>query len=236
MLKDYAALIFYGTIVLFAAVMYLAPGKTTRIKAFPGLARRQKERREKQEALFKATFPELQPHLHPEEVLQFVSAWRKRPASPEPFEWRHPRGFASATARFARAGDKGQPAEIVDEGGEVLARFVVQDHPEGGALRIGPGKLTVNVQNESVRYWHPEREFKWSRVKGFRMITSLSNRGIVSTDQGTFYSSSDRSYSASTAATAAAAGAAAVTGAGGAFDGGGSSQSWDESADSRTSY
>jgi len=116
-----------------------------------------------------------------------------------------------------------------------FGRFVFQEHAEGGVLRMGPGKLTANLRDAAVRYWHPEREFKWSKLKGWRLITSLSDRSIDSSDRGTSWSSSDSSSATSTAA--AAAGTAAVLGAGGAFDGGGSSDSWsDASGEARTSY
>jgi hypothetical protein len=42
------------------------------LKAGRGAANRRSE------ALFVSTFPELQPHFHPEKVLRFVSAWRPR--------------------------------------------------------------------------------------------------------------------------------------------------------------
>lgn len=131
-------------------------------------------------------------------------------------------------------GEKGRPVELLDEAGAIVSRILLQENPEGGVIRLGPGKFTVNLRDSAVRYWHPEREFKWSKVKGWRVISSLSDRGIDSNDRGTSFSS-DGSPTATTAA-AAAAGAAVVAGAGGAFDGGGSSQSWDESGGSRTSY
>jgi len=189
--------------------------------------------RQKQEALFQATFPELQPYFHPEKVLEFIAAWLKRPMDPGTFEWKDPPGLGVARARFAAAGEKGQPVELLDAAGAMLTRFLLQEHDQGGVIRIGPGKLTANVDDAAVRYWHPQREFKWSRAKGWRLITSLAERPIDSSDYGTSYSSSDRSYG-STAAAAAATGA--VVGAGGAFDGGGASESWDGAAQSRTSY
>ena len=192
--------------------------------------------RQKQEALFQATFPELQPYFHPERVLQFIAAWRKRPVDAGPFEWQDPPGLGAARARFSAAAEKGQPVELVDAAGAIVSRFVLQEHDQGGVIRIGPGKLTANVDDAAVRYWHPAREFKWSRAKGWRLITSLADRPIESSDSGTSYSSSsERSYAATAAATAASA---AVVGAGGAFDGGGASEGWSDSssAEGRTSY
>jgi len=205
------------------------------------------EAAQKQEALFKATFPELQPFFHPKQVLDFVSAWRARNAPPIAFDWTTPAGFGVAKARVGAPGEKGHPVELLDAAGAVLSRFVLQQHEDGGVIRLGAGKLTVKLRDAAVRYWHPEREFKWSRAKGWRLITSLSDRSIDSNDRGTSFSS-DSSSSSSTTAAAAVAGAAVVTGAGGSFDGGGSSSSWDEggsassssddggSSDARTSY
>jgi uncharacterized membrane protein YgcG len=195
--------------------------------------------RQRQEALFQASFPELQPYFHPENVLAFAQAWFARPYASGDFEWERPTGFAAAArARFTKV-DKGLQAEMLDGAGNVLTRFLLQDHHEGAALRIGPGKMTVNLKDSAVRYWHPQREFKWSKAKGWRVINALSDRGIDSTDHGTTFSSDSSSSSSSAASdVAAVAGVAAVVGAGGAFDGGGSSASWDSdsSAESPTSY
>ena len=189
--------------------------------------------RAKQEALFQATFPELQPHFHPEKVLQFVKARRARTGSLVGTTWKNPPGFPGAAAAEIAADAKGEAVRLLDAAGAVLGRFVFQEHAEGGVLRMGPGKLTANLRDAAVRYWHPEREFKWSKLKGWRLITSLSDRSIDSSDRGTSWSSSDSSSSTA----AAAAGTAAVLGAGGAFDGGGSSDSWsDASGEARTSY
>jgi hypothetical protein len=192
---------------------------------------------EKQEALFQATFPELQPYFHPRSVLEFVNAWRARPMNPGAFEWKNPPGLGVGRARFSAAGEKGQPVELLDSAGTAVSRFILQDHDQGGVIRIGPGKLTANVRDAAVRYWHPEREFKWSRAKGWRLITQLADRPIDSTDRGTTFSSSSDSPSVTTTAAAAAA-TGAVLGAGGAFDGGGASEGWSDSSsgEGRTSY
>jgi len=191
---------------------------------------------EKQEAPFTATFPELQPYFHPRKALDFVAAWRARPMNPGGFEWTKPPGLGVPRARFLAAGEKGQPVELVDAAGAVVSRFLLLDHDEGGVIRIGPGKLTANVRDAAVRYWHPEREFKWSRAKGWRLITQLADRPIDSTDRGTTFSSSSSDSPSVTTTAAAAAATGAVLGAGGAFDGGGASESWDGASESRTSY
>jgi uncharacterized membrane protein YgcG len=190
----------------------------------------------RQEALFVSSFPELQPHFHPERVLAFVGAWKARVPRPEPLVWKKAPGFGGNRVRLLPRGEKGQPAELLDAADTIIASFVLQDHADGGVIRIDRGKLTINVRDAAVRYWHPQREFKWSRAKGWRVINSLSERGIDSNDRGTSFSDSSSSSSTATAAAAAVAGAAVVTGAGGAFDGGGSSSSWDAGAESRTSY
>ena len=222
----------FGVFVIVAAVMVAIVG--FRIFKSVRAARDSANSRAKQEALFQATFPELQPHFHPEKVLQFVKARRARTGSLIGTTWKNPPGFPAAAVAEIAADAKGEAVRLLDAAGGVLGRFVFQEHPEGGVLRMGPGKLTANLRDAAVRYWHPEREFKWSRLKGWRLITSLSDRPMDSNDHGTSWSSSDSSV-ASTAA--AAAGVAAVAGAGGAFDGGGSSASWDASSgESRTSY
>jgi uncharacterized membrane protein YgcG len=212
------------------------------------VARGTTQSRAKQEALFQSTFPELQPHFHPEKVLQFVNARRARKGSLIGSTWKSPPGFPAAAAAEIAADPKGEAVRLLDASGGVLGRFVFQEHAEGGVLRMGPGKLTVNLRDAAVRYWHPEREFKWSRAKGWRLLSALSDRPIDSNDRGTSFSSdSSSSSSSATTAAAAAAGAAVVVGAGGSFDGGGSSSSWDEggssssageggASDARTSY
>ena len=182
----------------------------------------------RQEALFQATFPELQPYFHPEKVLRFVDAWRLPGRVGK--EWDAPPGLGVARARFAKAGPKGQPVDLLDAAGATLASFLIQEHPDGAVMRIGPGELTVNRRDLAVRYWHPQREFKWSRAKGWRLISALSDREIESSDHGSSFSSDSPSSSSRTTSTAAAAaaGAAVVAGAGGAFDGGGASNAWDD--------
>jgi hypothetical protein len=191
---------------------------------------------QRQEALFKASFPDLQPHFHPAKVLPFVSAWQSRKPNSDTTTWKNPPGFGLPGARLSPMSEKGQMTELLDAAGAAVASFLMQKHPEGGVLRIGPGKITVNVRDKAVRYWHPQREFKWSKLKGWRMVTALSDRGIDANDRGMDVSSDSSSSSTATTAAAAVAGAAVVAGAGGAFDGGGSSSSWDGGSESRTSY
>ena len=184
---------------------------------------------DRQEALFKATFPELQPYFHPEKVLRFVDAWRLPGRAGK--DWDSPPGLGVARARFGATGPKGQGVDLLDASGARVASFLIQPSAEGAVMRIGPGKLTVNGRDAAVRYWHPQREFKWSRTKGWRLISALSDREIESSDHGSSFSSdSSSSPSRTSTAAAAAAGAAVVAGAGGAFDGGGASNAWDAGA------
>ena len=190
--------------------------------------------RKKQEALFQASFPELQPHFHPEKVLQFVAARHARKAAMGTSTWKNPPGFAAAAITEFAADAKGEAVRLLDSAGSLLARFIFQETPEGGVIRMGAGKFTVNLKDAAVRYWHPEREFKWSRLKGWRVLSALSDHSIDSTDRGTSFSSDS---SSTTSMGTGAAAAAVVAGAGGTFDGGGSSAAWDgPSGESSTSY
>jgi len=189
----------------------------------------------KQEALFRATFPELQPYFHPQNVLQFVSGWRARRPGDAAFEWKDPPGFRTPLMKAAAADEKGRQIELRGVAG-LLASFVLQPHPEGAVMRLGAGKFTINVRDKAVRYWHPEREFKWSRAKGWRLVNALSKRPIDSSDRGMTFATDTPSSSGSPGTAAAAGAAAAVVGLGGTFDGGGASAAWDGDSSSRTAY
>jgi len=184
-----------------------------------------------------SSFPELQPNFHPEKVMQFVGAWRSRKSRPDTTIWNDPPGFGPLRARLMPRSERGQPAELLDAAGAVIASFILQDHPEGGVIRMGSGKFTVNVKDSAVRYWHPQREFKWSKAKGWRVLNALADRAIDSNDRGSSFASDSASSSSSSSSRAATA---AMAGAGGTFDGGGSSASWDDGAssstESRTTY
>lgn len=184
---------------------------------------------QRHEALFKAAFPELQPLFHPAKVLEFVAAWRTRGPQPPGARWLRPPGLDAARAQLS-PGSKGEAVELYDETGALVSQFRLQPHPDGGVLRLDPGKFTVNVRDAAVRYWHPEREFKWSRAKGWRVITRLSDQAIDSTDRG-FESARDTSSSSPSASTVATT-AAVIAAAGGTFAGGGASAKWDDAADS----
>jgi uncharacterized membrane protein YgcG len=179
------------------------------------------------EALFRSMFPELQPYFHPLKLIAFVRARRARKAPPGP--WKNPPGLEVDTAEMLEAVDGRERVRLLDAAGALLGEFTFEDHVEGGALRVGKGKLTVNVQdpnNPRVRYWHPDREFKWKGGK-WTFQSRMADRDIDSSDSSTSFSS-DSSSSSSAARTAAVAGGIAA--AGGAFDGGGASAAWDGAA------
>jgi hypothetical protein len=141
--------------------------------------------------------------------------------------WKPIPGFEAASASVEPAEKERERVELLDAAGAILTRFTLEDLPEGAALRVGPGKLTVDVGdkiNPRVRYWHPDREFKWKGGK-WTFVSRLADEPLNPSDSGTSFS---RDSPTGTVATAAAA-AAGIVAAGGAFDGGGASQSWDDS-------
>ncbi len=175
--------------------------------------------RGKNEALFRSMFPELQPHFHPERLLEFVrarldSSWSART------RWMDPPGFPAATvAELAPDTRERERVRLLDAAGKPLADFTFEKHAEGGVIRVGKGKFTVDIRKPAeprVRYWHPDREFKWSRA-GWVFKTAVADEPFES-------SSSSSSFSTMPAAAAAAG----IVGLGGSFDGGGAAGSWDD--------
>jgi len=187
------------------------------------------------EALFVSMFPDLQPYFHPTKLIEFV---RARLASRPPQGgkvWKNPPGFGVEDASIGF--DNGRESvQLRDAQGQVLADFFFEEHPEGGVIRFGKGKFTVNLREQvpRVRYWHPDREFKWSQPKGWTFVTRVADEPFSRSDSDSSSSSSSGSSrdSSISGTTAAAAGAAGIVAAGGAFDGGGASQAWDDSAGS----
>lgn len=185
--------------------------------------------RDKNEALFRAMFPELQPHFHPERVIEFVRARLARGPAPAASYWSRPPGFPAASAAECAVGEKGREhVRLAGKPRGILGEFQFEKHPEGAVLRVDKGKLTVDLrkpEDPRVRYWHPEREFKWSRA-GWIFRTPVADEPFESSSSGSNSSSSDSS--SGSARTAAAA--AGIVGLGGAFDGGGASAGWDDAA------
>ncbi len=180
----------------------------------------------KSEALFQSMFPELQPHFHPARLVEYVKARRARRPPASGMQWKNPPGFAAAVADIKLDGGR-ERVRLVDAAGALLGEFLFEEHAEGGVLRVGKGKITVNTRETvpRVRYWHPDREFKWT-PSSWKFQSRVADRSIDSDDRGTSYSGSSSSSPSSTATTAAAA--AGIVAAGGTFDGGGASGGWDE--------
>jgi hypothetical protein len=209
------ALLEYGFFVVIAAIVVV---KVARV--------RWKVRRG--EALFRSMFPELQPHLHPRKMLDFVVARLARGRNPGGV-WRSPPGFSDGSARISMV-DGREHVVLLDAAGAERTQFVFETHPEGGVLRVGKGKVTVDtrdINNQRVRYWHPDREFKWKARGGVWSFQSrIAEREIESGERSSFSSDSSSSWSDSSASRSAAA-ASAIVAAGGTFDGGGANASWD---------
>jgi hypothetical protein len=180
------------------------------------------------EALFRSMFPELQPHYQPERLVEFVEARIKGKANARgkrEWDWNNPPGFPGLRATFA-ATDKGERVTLKGGDGRAVSEFLYEAAPAIGVMRVGKGKLTVDLSNRAaprVRYWHPEREFKWS-LTGWVFKTPIADEPFssssVESSSSSFTSSSD----------SGSATAAALVGAGGAFDGGGAAGGWDASA------
>lgn len=186
------------------------------------------------DALFRSMFPELQPHLHPQKMLDFVVARLARGGKPG--TWKNPPGFADGSATIAQV-DGREQVTLLDPAGQQRARFIFEKHPEGGVLRVGKGKVTVSsrdTNNRRVRYWHPDREFKWKqRGSVWSFQSRMSDREIESSSDRTSFSDSSSSSSSSSSSDFArgAAVAGGIAAAGGTFDGGGANASWDGDSD-----
>ncbi len=176
--------------------------------------------REKGDALFVSMFPELQPHFHPENLVTYVKARRGRTPPRSGFTWQGVPGFKGAAVDIRFEGER-ELCKLVDAAGAILANFRYEATPQGGVLRLAPGKLTVDLakpEDPAVRYWHPEREFKWTRRGGWRFKTPVAEREIEPRERGTTWSDTPSSSSGDSVAPFA--------GKGGTFDGGGASSGW----------
>ncbi|MBL0140496.1 MAG: hypothetical protein IPP91_00065 [Betaproteobacteria bacterium] len=181
------------------------------------------KQRDKNEALFLSMFPELQPYYHPAKLVEYVAARAARKATKGAWRWATPPGFEAAAQADIAPDPKGERVRLLDVAGKPISEFVYGTSPEGGVLRVGKGKLTVDVRKPKqprVRYWHPEREFKWS-LAGWEFKTPVADEPFESSSSRSSFSSegSDSSRSIATAA--------AFAGLGGTFDGGGASAGWD---------
>ncbi len=201
---------------------------------FSARARRRREEnaaaeKERNEALFRSMFPELQPHYHPERLIEFVDARTRGKTNARgkaEWDWNNPPGFPGLRARIS-ATDKGERVMLNDSTGKAVTSFLYEAAPAIGIMRVanGKGKLTVDLSNRPaprVRYWHPEREFKWS-LKGWVFKTPIADEPFTSSTSDTRSSS----FTSSSSSDSSRSAAAAFVGAGGAFDGGGAAGGWD---------
>jgi len=193
--------------------------------------------KDRAEAMFKTMFPELQPHFHPERVDEYVFARLEQPPPKGTFVWNDPAGFPAAASATLAPDPKGERTILKDAARNVIAEFLFESRPDGGGvIRLGKGKLTATRDHRgrpSVRYWHPDREFKWKPPKDWSFTSRMAEEPISTTEHGSSFSSDSSSSSARTAATAAG-----LAGLGGTFDGGGASGAWDDrgaSADAASS-
>lgn len=184
--------------------------------------------REKQEAYFASMFPDLVPFFHPKNVLEFVRGRLAQAPARGGMRVKGPPGFAAHVADVSFATDKkGRERElwcILDDAGREVTRFFFDADAKDGMVRVGEGKFRVARHQDRVRYWHPDREFKWTPPGMWKFTTRVFDQS-VDTDRGTVSFSDSSSSSSRTATTAAAA--AGIVAAGGTFDGGGASASWD---------
>jgi uncharacterized membrane protein YgcG len=208
----------FGAFLFFVAVVLPIRASYKRWRATQDSA----ELSAKNEALFRSMFPELQPYFHPERLVEFVMARKRRSGSGKQVRWTKPAGFPAAAFADLEAGERDRErVRLLDTAGAPLLEFTFEKHPEGAVLRYGKGKFTVDVRKPPqprVRYWHPDREFKWSRA-GWIFKTPVADEPFESSSSSSsFTNSSDSSRPAA---------AAGIVGHGGTFDGGGASSGWD---------
>jgi uncharacterized membrane protein YgcG len=175
------------------------------------------------EALFVTMFPDLQPWYHPAKLFAYATARLMQTPPRTGKVWKDPPGFEGETADIKFEGER-EIVRILDAAGALLTQFIFEGHAEGGVIRVGKGKFTLSTRDKTqqrVRYWHPDREFKWT-PKMWQFKTHVAERPFDASDRGSSFSSDSSSPSSSLAA------AAPFVAAGGAFDGGGASQSWSE--------
>ena len=187
--------------------------------------RQEQQQAAKNEALFVSMFPDLQPWYHPAKLYDYSVARLAQSVPRAGRAWKGPPGFAALEADIGYEAER-EVVRLLDSAGTLLSQFIFETHPEGAAIRVGKGKFTVSTDNPKaprVRYWHPDREFKWT--PGYwRFKTTVADRPFETSDRGTSFSSDSSSSSLSSRAASAAPFAAA----GGTFDGGGASSSWSE--------
>jgi hypothetical protein len=182
------------------------------------------------EAMFASMFPDLQPYFHPRNVLEFVRARLAQAPAHGGMRMKNPPGFGVSMGEVSFDTDKkGRDRELWvlrDDAGHELSRFFFESDEKDGIVRVDEGKFRVSRAEDRVRYWRPDREFKWTPPGLWKFVTRVADEPMVSTDRGLSFSDSPSSSPASTAAATAAA-VAGIAAAGGTFDGGGASAAWD---------
>ena len=189
------------------------------------------------DALFRTSFPELQPHFHPARVHEYVAGRRARKVeAPRPFKWKSPPGFPAAAEADIQVEGERENVRLLDAAGGVLAAFAYDEHAEGGVIRLGKGKFTVSIVGPEprVKYWHPQREFKWT-PRSWKMKTGVAESPLESSPSSSSHDDNYRSSSSTSTTAAAAAAGAGIVAAGGTFDGGGASAAWDDGGTSSSS-
>src|SRR5215813_9110138 len=118
------------------------------------------------EAMFTSMFPDLQPYYHPENVLEFVRARLAQEPSRGGIRMKSPPGFDVDAADVSFQTDsKGREHEVwhlLDAAGNRLSSFMFESDAKDGMVRVGSGKFRVGRNEDRVRYWSPDREFKWT--------------------------------------------------------------------------
>jgi uncharacterized membrane protein YgcG len=190
--------------------------------------RRDRQEAERDDALFRSMFPDLSPHFHPRNVLAYIKA---RVGERAPPIWKNPPGFAGAATaetEVVAARERITLRPVIrervilkDNTGAILAQFMLEPVPDAMVLRVGKGKFTVDRRYNEVKYWHPDRQFKWLPPNIWRFTTAIV-QGTISSSEATSSLSSPGGSSRD-----GRAGAAPFAGAGGAFDGGGASHGWE---------
>ena len=193
--------------------------------------RQARENKEKQEALFASMFPDLQPYYHPKSILEFVRARLAQPPAAGGMTVPNPPGFAVPAAEVDFREEKGKLREIwrlLDAQGRELSQFRFDTDEKDAMVRVGQGKFRVSRVQDRVRYWHPDREFKWVPPAAWTFVTPMAETPFQSDDRGSlgFSDSSSSSTAGSTTAGTAVA-AVGLAAAAGTFDGGGASAAWD---------
>jgi uncharacterized membrane protein YgcG len=144
------------------------------------------------DAYFRAMFPELQPWFHPENVVRFVRDRNGRKNIVDGRTWNDPPGFATAAAAVVVLAGGRERIRILDSAGKTMVEFDYERQDGGAAIRVGGGKLTADLNqgtNVRVRYWHPEREFKWSRKGGWQFKTPVAEQAFDTSPSGSSYAS-----------------------------------------------